>query len=577
MAETVDIYLKTLHEYWGYKDFRGIQREIISSIFQGRDTLGLMPTGGGKSLTFQLPAILKEGVCIVITPLIALMKDQVAGLKKKGIPSAAIHSGVSYFDIITILENAIFGGIKILYVSPERLSSELFMTKLDHMEVSFITVDEAHCISQWGHDFRPSYLQINQIRKIKPSCPILALTATATPKVANDIQKSLAFKESNIHRMSFDRENLTYIVKRSLDKENDLLEILNDIPGVAIVYVRSRNHSRKIAALLNSNGISATFYNAGLNSQERDIRQKAWHEGKVRVMVATIAFGMGIDKPDVRAVIHLDCPNSLEAYFQEAGRAGRDNLPSKAILLYDKSDDIKLYNRIDQAYPEIDYIRKVYDHLAYYFEVGLGSGGGCQFDFDIEKFCQIFKHFPVQLNSALNILSRAGYISFKEEAENIARVKILESRDNLYNIDGLSYRDNLILTLLLRNYGGLFTEYGYVDESLIAREAKLSVDEVYKKLIDLSRRDIIHFIPKKKIPRITYERRREESKHLEFPNEVYKYRKEEFSRRINAVISYLHNDNFCRNRQLLEYFGEKMLTDCQRCDVCLRKNQQKDF
>ncbi len=573
MAETVDIYLKTLHEYWGYKDFRGIQREIISSISQGRDTLGLMPTGGGKSLTFQLPAILKEGVCLVITPLVALMKDQVAGLKKKGILSAAIHSGVSHSDIITILDNAIFGGVKILYVSPERLSSELFLKKLGHMKVSFITVDEAHCISQWGHDFRPSYLQISQIRKIKPSCPILALTATATPKVADDIQKSLAFKESNIHRMSFSRENLTYMVKRSLDKENDLLEVLNETLGAAIVYVRSRNHSKEIAAFLNSNGISATFFNAGLDSQERDIRQKAWHEGKVRVMVATIAFGMGIDKPDVRAVIHVDCPDSLEAYFQEAGRAGRDNLPSKAILLYDKLDDTKLFNRIDQAYPEIDYIRTVYDHLAYFFEVGLGSGGGCQFDFDIDRFCFAFKHFPVQLKSALNILSRAGYINYKEEAENLARVKILESRESLYSLDGLSSKDNQILTLLLRHYGGIFTEYSFVDESLIAREAKLSLDEVYQSLIDLSRRDIIHFIPKKKIPRITYERRREESKHLEFPDEIYKYRREEFSRRINAVVAYLHNDNVCRSRQLLEYFGEKMLTDCQRCDVCQMKNQ----
>ncbi|MCD8210315.1 MAG: RecQ family ATP-dependent DNA helicase, partial [Prevotella sp.] len=563
MAETIDIYLKTLHEYWGYKDFRGIQREIISSISQGRDTLGLMPTGGGKSLTFQLPAILKEGVCLVITPLVALMKDQVAGLKKKGVPSAAIHSGVSHSDIITILENAIFGGLKILYVSPERLSSELFLKKLAHMKVSFITVDEAHCISQWGHDFRPSYLQINQIRKIKPSCPILALTATATPKVADDIQKSLAFKESNIHLMSFSRENLTYMVKRSLDKENDLLEVLNETLGAAIVYVRSRNHSKEIAAFLNSNGISATFFNAGLDSQERDIRQKAWHEGKVRVMVATIAFGMGIDKPDVRAVIHVDCPDSLEAYFQEAGRAGRDNLPSKAILLYEKLDDTKLFNRIDQAYPEIDYIRKVYDHLAYFFEVGLGSGGGCQFDFDIDRFCFAFKHFPVQLKSALNILSRAGYINYKEEAENLARVKILESRESLYSLDGLSSKDNQILTLLLRHYGGIFTEYGFVDESLIAREAKLSLDEVYQSLIDLSKRDIIHFIPKKKIPRISYERRREESKHLEFPDEIYKYRREELSRRINAVIAYLHNDNVCRNRQLLEYFGEKTLTDCQ--------------
>lgn len=417
----MDKYLRILKEYWGYDDFRGIQREIIESIGAGHDTLGLMPTGGGKSLTFQVPALATGGVCIVITPLIALMKDQVDHLRQRGIRAAAIYSGMQHADVITTLENAIFGGVKILYVSPERLSSELFQKKLSHMKVSFITVDEAHCISQWGYDFRPSYLKISDIRRIKPDAPILALTATATPRVVDDIQACLGFCRDNVFRMSFERKNLAYIVTKTSNKMGETLRLLNSIDGSAIIYVRSRKRTKETAQALIKAGISATFYNAGLETAVRDTRQKQWQEDKTRVMVATNAFGMGIDKPDVRLVIHIDCPDSPEAYFQEAGRAGRDGKPAYAILLYDGNDKAKLKRRIDETFPDKDYIRKVYEHLAYFYQIGIGSGGGCRFEFNIERFCQYFKHFPVPVDSSLKILSRADILTTRTAATTCHR------------------------------------------------------------------------------------------------------------------------------------------------------------
>ena len=408
----MDKYQQLLKEFWGYGDVRGIQREIIESICSKRDTLGLMPTGGGKSITFQVPALSMNGVCLVITPLIALMKDQVDHLRQRGIKAAAIYSGMTHADVITTLENAIFGGVKILYVSPERLSSELFQKKLSHMEVSFITVDEAHCISQWGYDFRPSYLKISDIRHIKPDAPILALTATATPRVVDDIQNRLGFKQKNVFRMSFERANLAYIVMKNSDKLRTTLRLLDEIDGPAIIYVRSRKRTKETAKVLCDSGIKATFYNAGLETAVRDARQKDWQEDRVRVMVATNAFGMGIDKADVRQVIHLDSPDSPEAYFQEAGRAGRDGLPSRAVLLYDGNDRAKLLRRISETFPEKDFIRTVYEHLAYFYQIAMGSGAGCRFEFNIDKFCLYFRHFPIQVNSALHILARAGYIDY---------------------------------------------------------------------------------------------------------------------------------------------------------------------
>ena len=571
----MDKYIKILHDYWGYDSFRGIQREIIDSLCAGRDTLGLMPTGGGKSVTFQVPALSMSGVCLVITPLVALMNDQVDNLCQRGIKAAAIHSGMMHADIISTLENAIFGGIKLLYVSPERLSSELFLKKLNHMKVSFVTVDEAHCISQWGYDFRPSYLKINEIRKIKSDVPILALTATATPRVVDDIQNKLGFRQKNVFRMSFERKNLAYLVSRTEDKMRETFRLLGESDGSAVVYARSRKKTKEIAKELCLAGISATFYNAGLENSVRDARQKDWQEGKVRVMVATNAFGMGIDKADVRQVIHVDSPDSIEAYFQEAGRAGRDGKPARAILLFDGNDKIKLKRRISETFPEKDDIRQIYEHLAYFYQIAMGSGSGCRFEFNIDKFCQYFHHFPIPVNSALKILSRAGYIEYEDERENMAQVMMLLQREDLYRLDSLNGHENAVVTALLRNYGGLFSDFCYIDESLIAMQTALEREEVYTILKDLNRRQILRFIPRKKIPHIQYLQRREDSELLVFSHEVYDDRKAEYIERINAMIAYAENDDICRSRQLLRYFGETRSSDCGQCDVCISHSNRK--
>ena len=562
-------YREILKQYWGYDDFRGIQREIIESIGTGHDTLGLMPTGGGKSITFQVPALAQEGVCIVITPLIALMKDQVQNLRRRGIRAAAIYSSMSHDDILTTLENAVFGAVKILYVSPERLSSDIFRTKLRHMKVCFITVDEAHCISQWGYDFRPSYLTIADIRHDLPGVPVLALTATATPTVIDDIQERLAFTEKRVFRMSFERSNLAYIVREAADKRDELTHILNNVHGTAIVYVRSRRRSKEISDLLNAAGISSTFYHAGLDTTEKDERQKAWQQDKTRVMVATNAFGMGIDKPDVRVVVHIDCPDSIEAYFQEAGRAGRDGEKSYAVLLYNESDQRKLLKRISDTFPEKDSIRQVYDHLAYYYQVATGSGYNATFEFNVDDFCHKFRHFPIQVHSALKILNRAGYIEYIEEQENQARVMFCLTRDQLYRLSQVSADEERVITALLRSYGGLFVDYGFIDEAFIAHETGLTKPQVYMTLKGLSQRNIIRFIPQKHTPYIRYMQRREDSEHLMFPPAVYDDLKQRYSDRIHAMIDYVQTANQCRSRQLLRYFGEQNSHDCGQCDVCL--------
>ena len=573
MPPAEDHILQILHDNWGYDQFRGIQRDIIDSILAKHDTLGLMPTGGGKSITFQVPALAQQGVCLVITPLVALMKDQVLHLRQKGIKAAAIYSSMSRDEIITTLENAIFGGVKLLYVSPERLSSEIFLKKLKHIEISFITVDEAHCISQWGYDFRPSYLSIADIRSVKPEAPILALTATATPSVVDDIQDKLGFKEHNVFRMSFERKNLAYIVRKVSDKEGEMVHILQSIKGSAIIYVRSRKKSKDIARLLCSNKISATYYHAGLDSTQRDSRQQEWQKGEKRVMVATNAFGMGTDKPDVRLVLHMECPDSIEAYFQEAGRAGRDGLKAYAVMLYNDLDRARLKHRVSENFPEKDFIRQVYEHLAYYYQIGMGSGFGHRFEFDIEKFCITFKHFPIQTNAALHILTKAGYINYEEEAENRAQVKMLLQRDELYRLDSLNEQETSVITALLRDYGGLFADFCYINEGLVALHSGLTSPQVYDILKKLNERRILKFIPQKKIPHITYTQRREEMERLVFRPEIYEHRKEKFVERMEAIVNYVTNDDICRSKQLLLYFGEKQSHDCMQCDVCIAHNK----
>ena len=458
MSESTDRYIQILKRYWGYDSFRGIQREIVESIGSGKDTLGLMPTGGGKSITFQVPALAMEGVCIVVTPLISLMKDQVDNLRRRGVMAAAVYSGMTRDEVVATLENCILGHTKLLYVSPERLASDLFRVKLGHMKVSFITVDEAHCISQWGYDFRPSYLQIAQLRDMKPGVPVLALTATATPEVVDDIQDRLRFSERNVFRMSFERSNLAYVVRTAQDKKQEMLHILRSVPGSAIVYVRSRRRCREVCDIITEAGIKATFYHAGLEHYEKDERQRQWHDDEVRVMVATNAFGMGIDKPDVRLVLHADCPNSLEAYFQEAGRAGRDGKKAYAVLLYNGHDERKMDKRIVEEFPDKQFIRDVYEHLAYFYQIALGDGRGHTFLFDITKFCQTFHHFSIQTNSALKILQRAGYIYYDMEPDAMARVRFLLDRDDLYRLDNSSADEDAVVLALLRHYSGLFTD-----------------------------------------------------------------------------------------------------------------------
>ena len=581
---TIDNYQLLLKKYWGFDDFRGVQREIIESIGAGHDTLGLMPTGGGKSITFQVPALAKKGTCVVITPLIALMKDQVENLRRRGVRAAAIYSGLTREEIIVTLENCIFGDIKILYVSPERLSSDLFQAKLRHMTVSFLTVDEAHCISQWGYDFRPSYLKIAEIRKLLPDVPVLALTATATPAVVKDIQDKLSRKSEKpgkpgeagfaVFRMSFERKNLAYVVRRTADKREQVIHILSSIGGSAIVYARSRRRTKEYADLLTEAGISATFYHAGLDTTLKDERQQAWQEDKTRVMVATNAFGMGIDKPDVRLVIHIDCPDSIEAYFQEAGRAGRDGRKAYAVLLYNNADHQKLEKRIADTFPEKDYIRQVYEHLAFFYQVGIGSGYNATFEFNIDKFCHAFHHFPIQVDSALKILTRAGYIEYTEEQDNQARVMFTINRNDLYRLEHNSANEERVITALLRNYGGLFTDYNYIDESFIASQTALQPHQVYMILKNLSQRNIMHFIPQKKTPYIRYAQRREDKEDVQLMPEIYEMRKEQFRQRIHSMIDYATEEGVCRSRQLLNYFGEENGHDCGQCDVCLAHRPQ---
>ena len=603
------LHSSLLKKYWGYDDFRGIQREIIESISNGHDTLGLMPTGGGKSITFQVPALAQEGVCIVITPLIALMKDQVHHLRQLGIAAAAIYSGMQHEEVLRTLDNCILGSTKLLYVSPERLGSSLFQKKVSHMNVSFFTVDEAHCISQWGYDFRPSYLEIANIRLLHPDAPILALTATATPRVVEDICDKLSPNDSNhklhcnatlskretsnfkhqtpnfqVFRMSFERKNLVYRVQHTPDKFTALIQALSPSlqptspaqppsfsagDGSAIVYVRSRRHAREVAEHLCEAGLSATFYHAGLDHADKDRRQRDWQHDRVRIMVATNAFGMGIDKPNVRTVVHYDCPDSLEAYFQEAGRAGRDGLPAEAILLYNSSDDGKLQKRIDDTFPPREYIKDVYEHLAYYYQIATGDGYGVSHEFHIEEFCQRFHHFPIRVHSALQILQRAGYIDYDEEADHQARVRFLVGRDDLYRLEQTTPDEERVIVALLRNYGGLFADYGYIDEDTVAHQAGLTQPQTYDILIALSQRHLVSFIPRRQVPYIRYMQRREDKEHVQIPCSIYEDRLEQYRERIQAMLRYVQASDRCRSRMLLEYFGEKSDHDCGQCDVCL--------
>ena len=562
-------YQEILKQYWGYDSFRDLQEEIITSIGEGKDTLGLMPTGGGKSITFQVPALAQEGICIVITPLIALMKDQVQNLRKRGIMALAVYSGMTRQEILTALENCIFGDYKFLYISPERVDTEIFRTKLKAMKVSMITVDESHCISQWGYDFRPAYLKIAEIRELLPGVPVLALTATATPEVVKDIQNRLNFHEGNVFRMSFERKNLAYIVRKTDNKTNELLHILRKIPGSAIIYVRNRRRTKEITELLVNEDITADFYHAGLDNAVKDLRQKRWQNGEVRVMVATNAFGMGIDKPDVRIVLHLDLPDSPEAYFQEAGRAGRDGKKAYAVILYAKSDKTTLHKRVADTFPDKEYILDVYEHLQYYYQMAMGDGFQCVREFNLEEFCRKFKYFPVPVDSALKILTQAGYLEYTDEQDNASRILFTIHRDELYKLREMGKETEALIQTILRSYTGVFTDYAYISEASLSIRTGLTREQIYNILVTLTKRRIVDYIPHKKTPYIIYTRERVELNHLHISPAVYEERKERYEARIRAMVDYVTSETACRSRMLLRYFGEKNENNCGQCDVCL--------
>ena len=567
-------YLNILKTYWGYDQFRPLQADIIQSIASGRDTLGLMPTGGGKSLTFQVPALAMEGICIVVTPLIALMKDQVENLKKHNIKAAAVFSGMTSNEILQALDNAVYEAYKFLYVSPERLGTEIFIKKLRQMNVCMIVVDESHCISQWGYDFRPSYLKIAAIRDILPDVPVLALTATATPEVVEDIQNQLQFKEKNVFRKSFLRSNLTYVVRTVENKEEYLLKILNKVPGTSVVYVRNRKKTKDIADYLHQNNISAEHFHAGLKNDTKDARQARWKSGETRVIVATNAFGMGIDKAEVRTVIHMDLPDSLEAYFQEAGRAGRDEKRAYATLLFNHSDVVKMRKRVTDTFPPKDVVKKVYEALGDYLQLGVGSGLDSVFVFDINDFCAKF-HLPILVAyNSIKILQQAGYVELTDEQDSASMVLFTLKKEDLYEMKNTPEQERLI-HLLLRSYTGLFTNLAAINEEMLANHLGCSRNDVYQQLSDLARQHIIKYIPRKKTPFLTFTTERVEVAHLFISKESYDNRRERYINRVKGVLDYAGEENICRSQLLLNYFGEKDSKPCGQCDICLKRKENE--
>ena len=562
-----------LKKFWGFEKFRPLQEDIIMSVINGNDTLALMPTGGGKSLTFQVPALYMKGICLVITPLIALMKDQVEALQKKGIKAQAVYSGMTHEEIDIALNNCLYGDYKFLYLSPERLGTEIFKTRVPEMNVNLITVDEAHCISQWGYDFRPSYLKISDLRGIIPGIPVLALTATATGAVVIDIQEKLGFSGKNVLKASFFREKLIYTVKNSEDKYKDIIKIVTKIKGSGIVYVRTRKKSNEIASLLSKNNISSSYYHAGIKHQIRAQRQLEWTNGQTRVIVATNAFGMGIDKHDVRFVIHADLPDSLESYFQEAGRAGRDGEKAYAVLLYNSSDDLSVKQRIKANFPEIAVIKKIYQALGNYLKIPTGSGKNLSFDFNIGDFASTYKFNLATVYSGLKILEREGYIELTDELDNPSKVKFILPRDDLYKFQVANASFDAFIKLLLRSYTGIFTEFMAIDELSLAKRAGVNIEVIYQYLIKLDKLRVIRYIAQKKTPLIIYTDERLDEKSLLISSDNYKKRKESYVRRLNAVLNYASKKNKCRSQMLLDYFEEKNSERCGECDVCKHQNE----
>ena len=579
---------EALKTYFGYDDFRPLQEEIVQSVLDGRDTLALMPTGGGKSLCFQVPTMVMNGLCLVITPLIALMKDQVENLRKRDINAAAIYTGMTYDQQKVALDNCQWGPYHFLYVSPERLESEEFREQLSRLPICLIAVDEAHCISQWGYDFRPSYLKIAEIRDIVGDeakrrkgdgtrIPILALTATATPDVVDDIQERLAFREKNVLRKSFHRPNLSYVVRQTNKKADEIVHILSKVPGSAIVYVRNRKRCQELAVYLQENGISSDYYHAGLSSKERSAKQEAWKKFKgesletkgegTRIIVATNAFGMGIDKPDVRMVIHHDLPDTIEAYFQEAGRAGRDEQRAFAVLLYDPSQDkAKARKRVADNYPPKEFVVDVYHKTCDFLGVGAGSGLGHTFMLPINDLCRIM-HLPIlQTYASLHLLTQAGYIDFQEEQEIHPRVKILVSQREISEY-GLSEQQQQLLEILMRKYSGIFTDLQYIHFDNIFQT--LSTRQLHDLLVSLAQRHIITYIPHETANTLTFTRERQVDIHLS--TDIYDNHRQQYIEKLKAMVEYADNNLYCRSQLLLSYFGETDAATCGSCDICREK------
>ena len=568
--------LDVLKKYWGYDAFRPLQQEIIESVLAGRDTLGLMPTGGGKSITFQVPTMAMDGMALVVTPIISLMKDQVDRLRSLRIKATYLYAGLTRAEVNRTYDKCLYGNYKFLYVSPERLQSQAFMERLRQMPVSLIVVDEAHCISQWGYDFRPSFLRIAQVRKLFPQVPVLALTATATPVVVEDIQRCLAFKQPNVFSMSFARSNLSYVVRPTEEKVTELIHILRSVPGSAIVYVRSRRRTKQICDEINRAGIHADYYHAGLYVEDKEDKQNKWTSDECRVMVATNAFGMGIDKPDVRLVVHVDIPNSLEEYYQEAGRAGRDGKRSWAVLLVKHTDQRTLRRHITEAFPDKDFIRSVYERVGNFLGVSLGEGYQQMYDFNFNLFCRTFDLPVLPTHNALKILTQAGYIEFVEEIETQSRVMIHARKDELYDLDTTTPGADQVLQAILRIYTGLFADYVFINEDVIAFRTGLDQETIYKSLLELTRMRILHYVPRKRTPYIIYTTSREEPKHVLIPKTVYEDLRDRMTSRVEATINYAYSDTGCRERMLLSYFGEAVGDECGHCDLCIDRRKRGD-
>ena len=560
----------TLKKHWGYDSFRPLQEDIINSVLDGHDTLGLMPTGGGKSITFQVPGMILEGLTIVITPLISLMKDQVDNLRQKQIKAVYFHAGMTHKEITLAWEKLVNAKCKFLYVSPERLSSEKFCMELKSLPIKLVVIDEAHCISQWGYDFRPSYLNISKLRKIHPDAPFLALTATATPEVVKDICDKLQFRQGHkIFKKSFSRPNIQYIVRPTDSKIQQIVHILSRVQGTAIVYVRSRKRTKEIAEQLIAQGISAANYHAGLSFEDKQVRQDAWKNGSLRVIVATNAFGMGIDKPDVRVVIHHDLPPSLEEYYQEAGRAGRDGLKSYAVILPSANDKAQLRRKVTEAFPPRKTILSIYDFLCDYLNVFDGEGYNKLCEFNAFKFCETFSLHEKTMTASLKLLTAARYIEYIEETETRSRFMITAQKEELYDIKAANSFTDIVLKTVLRLYPGLFADYVFINETEISRKSMRTEEEVYTALLELTRLGILHYIPRKRTPYIYFPTARENSKYLQIPKSVYEDRKEIMSKRTEAIIDYTYSSETCRVEKMLRYFGETDARPCGTCDVCL--------